>query len=153
LDALNMEMVQYLSDRLPKPELARLKAGELDVVEVYRYYHDREDGERASRVARLEDRIGDLAFKAADRPKGAVARRKFDEEIDRLEAEVAAIRAEDVPIDQRRDTAARQLAEYQSLIRTAQGHLAARRTQQATETVRGLLREARVYSIDNPLKG
>jgi hypothetical protein len=153
LDALEAEMEAYVLERIPQAELEALRAGDLRVIEAYRHYHDREEGDRAAEIERLEDEIGDLAFKAADHAKVSVARRKFDERIASLEARVARLREQQVPLDRRLDAAHRELEEIRGMIRAAAAHASERRTRRAAEVLRGLLREIRVYSVENPLKG
>jgi DNA invertase Pin-like site-specific DNA recombinase len=154
MHTLRAEMYEFVMDRLPKVEQDKLgEEGGIDLLEAYRHYFDLEEGERAKEIAKLEDQIGDLTFKAIAYTEGSVARRKLDERIAELENEVRTLRAQQVPLDQRIDAAERQLDEIQATIKAVTGHAAARRTRQAAELLRGLLREIVVYSIENPVRG
>jgi hypothetical protein len=82
-----------------------------------------------------------------------VARRKLDERINGLEEEVRTLRAQQVPLDKRIDAAERQLHEIKATIQAVTSHAAAKRTRQAAELLRGLLKEIVVYSIENPVRG
>jgi hypothetical protein len=152
-DDYKAEMHAYLDGRLSRQELARLRDGTLNLVEVYRHHFDQEQGQRAAEIARIEDEIGDLAFKAIAYQEGSVARRKLDEGIARKEEEVKALKAAQVPVDERLDAVGRQLDEINAAIRKIRDHASARRMKQAAELLRGVVREIRVFSVENPLKG
>jgi hypothetical protein len=154
IDSLYDEMLAYVDERIPARDRHRLgQPGGIDVVEAYRHYFDQAQGAIVAEIAALEDRIGDLGFKAIAYPEGSVVRRKFDEQIAAWEAEVRDKQAKLVPLDERLDAAARQMQEIQATMAAIAGHVAAKRTRQAAERLREVLREIVVYSTDNPIKG
>jgi hypothetical protein len=154
MHTLRAEMYAFVADRIPDKDLDKLgEPGGIDLVEAYRHYFDLEEGERAKEIDGLEGQIGDLALKAIAYPEGSVARRKLDERIAKLEDQVRSLRSQQVPLDRRIDAAERQLDEIQATIKAVTDHAAARRTRQAAELLRGLLKEIVVHSIENPVRG
>jgi DNA invertase Pin-like site-specific DNA recombinase len=151
--ALKLEMWTYLKDRMPPEEFAKVRDGSIRLVAAYRHYYDREEGQRAAEIAEIEDEIGDLAFKAITFAEDSIARRKLKERIAEMEGRAEALRAALVPLDRRLDAAHRQLHEINAAIKAVSAHAGAKRLRQAGEILRGLIREIRVYSIENTVKG
>jgi DNA invertase Pin-like site-specific DNA recombinase len=153
LHMLRAEMREYVMDRLPEKDKDKLLDDRINLLEAYRHYFDLEEGERAKEIGELEDQIGDLTFKAIAYTEGSVARRKLDERIAELEDQVRTLRAQQVPLDKRIDAAQRQLQEIKATIQAVTSHAVAKRTRQAAELLRGLLKEIVVCSIENPVRG
>ena len=147
LSKLRREMRDFVLERLPEDQHDLLGVeGGLDLMEVYRIYHDRDNAKVHGEVAEIVDEIRQ-ATKALRRvAENSEAERILLEDIRELEARKVAADASAVPADQRVIEVVARLEAAKEAIRSVARFAASRRTREAAGALERVLARVEVFS-------